>query len=48
LLGIGEHYVAVSLPSVSIRYDEKSDNWLASMNITKEALTAAPEFKYPN
>jgi hypothetical protein len=46
-LGIGEHYVAVSPSSVNIRYDSANDNWLASMNTTKEALMAAPEFKYP-
>ena len=46
-LGIGEHYVAVSPSSVNIHYDVANDNWLASMNTTKEALTAAPEFKYP-
>jgi PRC-barrel domain len=47
-LGVGEHYVAVSPSSVNIRYDSANDNWLASMNTTKEALMAAPEFKYPN
>ena len=46
-LGLGEHYVAVSPSSVSIRRDAKNDKWLASMNTTKEALKAAPEFKYP-
>jgi len=46
-LGIGEHYVAVSPSSVSVRYDSKNNKWLASMNTTKEALKAAPEFKYP-
>ena len=46
-LGMGEHYVAVSPSSVSIKHDEKNDKWLASMNTTKEALKAAPEFKYP-
>src|ERR1700740_1817190 len=46
-LGMGEHYVAVSPSSVNIRYDAKNDKWLASMNTTKEALKAAPEFKYP-
>jgi sporulation protein YlmC with PRC-barrel domain len=46
-LGVGEHYVAVSPQSVSIRHDEKNDKWVASMNTTKEALKAAPEFKYP-
>lgn len=46
-LGMGEHYVAVSPSSVNIRHDAKNDKWLASMNTTKEALKAAPEFKYP-
>ena len=46
-LGMGEHYVAVSPSSVSIRHDAKNDKWLASMNTTKDALKAAPEFKYP-
>jgi sporulation protein YlmC with PRC-barrel domain len=46
-LGVGEHYVAVSPSSVSIRHDAKNDKWLASMNTTKEALKAAPVFKYP-
>ena len=44
---MGEHYVAVSPSSVSIRRDAKNDKWLASMNTTKEALKEAPEFKYP-
>jgi hypothetical protein len=46
-LGMGEHYGAVSPSSVNIRYDSKNDKWLASMSTTKEALKAAPEFKYP-
>ena len=46
-LGMGEHYVAVSPSSVSIRHDANNNKWLASMNTTKEALKAAPEFKYP-
>ncbi len=46
-LGVGEHYVAVPPSSVNVRYDQKNDKWLASMNTTKEALKAAPEFKYP-
>src|SRR5712671_2414619 len=46
-LGMGEHYVAVSPASVSVKHDTKNDEWLASMNTTKEALKAAPEFKYP-
>jgi ribosomal 30S subunit maturation factor RimM len=46
-LGMGERYVAVSPSSVNIRRDDKNNKWLASMNTTKEALKAAPEFKYP-
>ena len=46
-LGMGEHYVAVSPSSVNVRYDNKNNKWLASMNTTKEALKAAPEFQYP-
>ena len=46
-LGMGERYVAVAPSSVNVRYDTKNDKWLASMNTTKEALKAAPEFKYP-
>ena len=47
-LGMGEHYVAVSPSSVNVHYDQKNDKWLASMSTTKEALKAAPEFKYPS
>jgi PRC-barrel domain len=47
-LGMGERYVAVSPSSVNVHYDQKNDKWLASMNTTKEALKAAPEFKYPS
>ena len=46
-LGMGEHYVAVSPSSVKVSYDQKNDKWLATMNTTKDALKAAPEFKYP-
>ena len=46
-LGMGEHYVAVSPSSVSVKHDAKNDKWMASMNTTKDALKAAPEFKYP-
>jgi sporulation protein YlmC with PRC-barrel domain len=46
-LGMGEHYVAVPPSSVNIRYDSKNSKWLASINTTKDALKAAPEFKYP-
>jgi sporulation protein YlmC with PRC-barrel domain len=46
-LGMGEHYVAVSPSSVDVKRDAKNDKWVATMNTTKDALKAAPEFKYP-
>ena len=46
-LGVGEHYVAVSPASVRVSYNKDKDTWTAKMNTTKEALKAAPEFKYP-
>jgi PRC-barrel domain len=46
-LGMGERYVAVSPSSVAINYDAKAEKWVAKMNTTKDALKAAPEFKYP-
>ncbi|MES2028954.1 MAG: PRC-barrel domain-containing protein [Pseudomonadota bacterium] len=45
-LGMGEHYVAVSPASVKVSLN-KDNKWVATMNTTKEALKAAPEFKYP-
>lgn len=44
-LGVGEHYVAVSPASVKVSM--KDNKWVATMNTTKDALKAAPEFKYP-
>ena len=46
-LGVGEHYVAVSPASVRVSYNKDKDTWSAKMNTTKEAIKAAPEFKYP-
>ena len=46
-LGVGEHYAAVSPASVRVSYNKDKDTWSAKMNTTKEALKAAPEFKYP-
>ncbi len=46
-LGMGERYVAVSPNSVAITHDVANDKWVAKMNTTKDALKAAPEFKYP-
>jgi hypothetical protein len=46
-LGVGERYVAVSPSSVRVSYNKDKDTWSAKMNTTKDALKAAPEFKYP-
>lgn len=46
-LGVGERYVAVSPASVKMNYDSQTNKWMATMNTTKDALKAAPEFKYP-
>src|SRR6476619_1213010 len=46
-LGMGEHYVSVVAVSLKKNNANKNEKWLASMNTTKEALKAAPEFKYP-
>lgn len=45
-LGIGERYVIVSPASVEIVYNETDKKWSAKMDTTKDALNAAPEFKY--
>jgi len=44
-LAIKNHQVDALI--LSVGYDAKNDKWLASMNTTKDALKAAPEFKYP-
>lgn len=46
-LGMGEHYVAVAPSAVQVSYDQANKKWKATMNTTKDALKAAPEFKYP-
>lgn len=45
-LGIGEHYVIVRPAAVKIAYSESDKKWTAVMSTTKDALKAAPEFKY--
>ena len=46
-LGVGERYVAVAPSSVKLALDSRDNSWTATMNTTKDALKAAPEFKYP-
>ncbi|CAM5763757.1 PRC-barrel domain-containing protein [Bosea minatitlanensis] len=45
-LGIGEHYVVVSPGAVKVNYSENDKKWSALMETTKDALKAAPQFKY--
>lgn len=45
-LGIGEHYVVVSPAAVKVNYNETDKKWAALMETTKDALKAAPQFKY--
>ena len=46
VLGMGARYVAVNPDAVNISYDMNDKKWRANMNVTKEALNSAPEFKY--
>lgn len=45
-LGMGEHHVIVSPATVKINYSESDKKWSALMETTKDALKAAPAFKY--
>jgi hypothetical protein len=45
-LGIGERYVVVTPSAVNVVYSENDKKWTATMDTTKDALKAAPEFKY--
>ena len=45
-LGMGERYVVIDPSSVALTYDTGAKKWKASVNASKDALKAAPEFKY--
>ncbi len=45
-LGMGERYVVIDPSSVALTYDAGAKKWKASVNASKDALKAAPEFKY--
>lgn len=45
-LGLGERYVVIDPSSVALAYDADGKKWKASVNASKDALKAAPEFKY--
>lgn len=45
-LGMGDHYVIVAPSAVTINYSESDKKWTATMDVTKDQLKSAPEFKY--
>lgn len=45
-LGLGSKYVVVQPSAVTVRYDDGAKEWKATMNVTKDQLNAAPEYKY--
>lgn len=46
LLGPTVRYVVVYPTLVALTYDGGAEKWKAPVNPSKDALTAAPEFKY--
>jgi hypothetical protein len=46
-LGMGDHYVAVRPPAVTLSYDATEKKWHAAMDTNADQLKAAPEYKYP-
>ena len=45
-LGLGERYVVLTPSAVNITYDDSNSKWRATMDVTKDQLQNAPEFKY--
>jgi len=45
-LGLGERYVVLNPSAVRITFDEPNSTWRATMDVTKDQLKNAPEFKY--
>ncbi|GGF50049.1 hypothetical protein GCM10007301_06640 [Azorhizobium oxalatiphilum] len=45
-LGVGDKYVVVSPESVAVTYNESEKKWHARMDVTKDQLKSAPEYKY--
>jgi sporulation protein YlmC with PRC-barrel domain len=46
VLGMGDHYVAVSPSAIRISYDSNNKKWHAAMNTNVDQLKAAPEYRY--
>ncbi|MEP9379844.1 PRC-barrel domain-containing protein [Aquabacter sp. CN5-332] len=45
-LGMGTKYVVIDPASVMITYDESNKKWNAKMDVSKDQVKAAPEYKY--
>jgi hypothetical protein len=45
-LGSGERYIAVDPSSISIKYTEGENKWVATLNAKIDQLRAAPQFRY--
>lgn len=45
-LGVGERYVVVPPKAVTVTFDAGAKEWKAMTGLTKDQLTAMPEFKY--
>ena len=46
LLGIGEHYTAITPTAIALSFDHGSGHYKATMDATLDQMKAAPEFKY--
>lgn len=46
LLGIGEHFAAVTPTAITLSFDKGSGHYKAMMDATSTQMKAAPEFKY--
>ena len=45
-LGVGTKYIVLAPSAVTISYNEAESAWKATMDVTKEQLSAAPEYEY--
>ena len=46
LLGIGEHFAAVTPTAITLTFDQGSSHYKARMDATPDQMKSAPEFKY--
>lgn len=45
-LGVGTKYIVLAASAVTISYNEAESAWKATMDVTKEQLSAAPDYEY--